>query len=90
MASVFSAARLLCAVLLSSALLPLAGAVGVTVDLDYTTYIGTAQSGGTGVTEWLGLRFAAPPLGSLRFEPPQDPPVVETPQPANQVRFCIL
>lgn len=81
--------RLACAFLLSSTL-PLICAVDVTVDLDYSTYIGTAQGGGTGVTEWLGIRYAAPPLGSLRFVPPQDPLVVETPQPANQVRFCIL
>lgn len=62
----------------------LAQAVGVTVSLDYSTYIGTAQSG-TGVTEWLGIRYAAPPLGDLRFVRAQDPPVVSTPQPANQV-----
>lgn len=61
-----------------------AQAVDVTVSLDYSTYIGTAQSG-TGVSEWLGIRFAAPPLGDLRFARPQDPPVVSTPQPANQV-----
>lgn len=61
-----------------------AQAVDVTVSLDYSTYIGTAQSG-TGVSEWLGIRFAAPPLGDLRFARPQDPVVVSTPQPANQV-----
>lgn len=59
-------------------------AVDVTVSLDYSTYIGTAQAG-TGVTEWLGIRYAAPPLGDLRFARPQDPAVVDTPQPANQV-----
>lgn len=64
--------------------LPQAGAVDVTVGLNYSTYIGTAQSG-TGVTEWLGIRYAAPPLGSLRFARPQDPPVVSTPQLANTV-----
>ncbi|KAI3392679.1 hypothetical protein diail_5319 [Diaporthe ilicicola] len=67
----------------------LAQAVDVTVGLDYSTYIGTAQSG-TGVTEWLGIRFAAPPLGDLRFARPQDPPVVSTPQPANRHgKYCI-
>ncbi|KAK7715997.1 hypothetical protein SLS63_011174 [Diaporthe eres] len=67
--------------LLASAPSP-ARAVDVTVSLDYSTYIGTAQAS-TGVTEWLGLRFAAPPLGDLRFARPQDPAVVSTPQPAN-------
>ena len=60
------------------------GAVDVTVSLNYSTYIGTAQAG-TGVTQWLGIRYAAPPLGDLRFMPPQDPPVVSTPQSADQV-----
>lgn len=60
------------------------GAVDVTVSLNYSTYIGTAQVG-TGVTQWLGIRYAAPPLGDLRFMPPQDPPVVLTPQTADQV-----
>lgn len=62
-----------------------AWAVPVTVSLDYSTYVGTAQTGGTGVTQWLGLRYAAPPLGDLRFARPQDPPVVNTTQPANAV-----
>lgn len=69
-----------------ASVLPQTAAVDVTVNLNYSTYIGTAQTGGTGVTEWLGIRYAAPPLGDLRFKRPQDPLVVSTPQPANQVR----
>jgi hypothetical protein len=65
-----------------------AQAVDPTVSLDYSTYIGTEQSG-TGVTEWLGIRYAAPPLGDLRFARPQDPAVVSTPQPANQVCLTV-
>ncbi|KAH8845603.1 hypothetical protein MCOR27_004543 [Pyricularia oryzae] len=34
-------------------------------------YAGTANAT-TGVTRWLGIRYAAPPVGSLRFMPPQD------------------
>lgn len=64
-----------------------AWAVDVTVSLDYSTYVGTAQTGGTGVTQWLGIRYAAPPLGNLRFARPQDPlVVVNTTQLANEVR----
>lgn len=72
--------------LLPLALLPQrARAVDVTVGLDYATYVGTAQTGGTGVTQWLGIRYAAPPVGDLRFARPQDPPVVNATQPANAV-----
>lgn len=46
-------------------------AVDPTVKLSYATYQGTAQS--NGVTKWLGIRYAAPPLGDLRFAAPQDP-----------------
>jgi hypothetical protein len=38
-------------------------------------YEGTALS--NGITQWLGMRFAAPPVGDLRFAPPQDPPFQE-------------
>lgn len=65
-----------------------AGAVDASVSLDYSTYVGTPQAGGTGVTQWLGIRYAAPPLGSLRFARPQDPPFVRDPQPADAVSFC--
>lgn len=73
-----------------ASVLPQVEAVDVTISLNYSTYIGTAQTGGTGVTEWLGIRYAAPPLGALRFQRPQDPPVVSIPQPADQVCICAL
>ncbi|KAH8660442.1 Alpha/Beta hydrolase protein [Xylariales sp. PMI_506] len=44
-----------------------------TVVLDYATYAGTQS--GSGVNAFLGMRFAAPPLGDLRFRAPQDPNV---------------
>ena len=41
------------------------------VDLGYSTYEGTRLEGG--VDEYLGMRFAAPPLGDLRFRAPANP-----------------
>ncbi|USW58452.1 Putative carboxylesterase, type B, carboxylesterase type B, carboxylesterase type B, active [Septoria linicola] len=46
-------------------------AVSPTVGLDYATYEGTQLN--NGITQWLGLRYAAPPVGDLRFAAPQDP-----------------
>jgi hypothetical protein len=41
------------------------------VDVGYTKYQGVKHH--TGVIKWLGIRYAAPPLGHLRFAEPQDP-----------------
>lgn len=41
------------------------------VDLGYAKYKGHEQ--GNGVSHWLGIRYAAPPLGELRFQEPRDP-----------------
>jgi cholinesterase len=41
------------------------------IDLGYTKYQGTDLS--NGVSQWLGMRYAAPPLGDLRFRAPKDP-----------------
>lgn len=58
-----------------------AAAVSPLVTLNYTSYEGTALS--NGVTQWLGVRYAAPPLGDLRFQAPQDPVVVSGIQAAD-------
>ncbi|PYH94386.1 carboxylesterase estA [Aspergillus ellipticus CBS 707.79] len=42
-----------------------------TIDLAYSKYQGIRLPGG--VDEYLGMRYAAPPLGDLRFRAPQDP-----------------
>jgi carboxylesterase type B len=43
-----------------------------TVDLGYATYRGLRLAE-EGVDQYLGMRYAAPPLGDLRFRAPQDP-----------------
>ncbi|KAK3670489.1 hypothetical protein LTR78_009593 [Recurvomyces mirabilis] len=56
---------------ISSLLCRLAFAVQPLVHLDYSTYEGLDQ--GNGVTQWLGVRYAASPVGDLRFRAPQAP-----------------
>ena len=46
-------------------------AVQPVVHLNYTSYRGAALD--NGVTQWLGMRFAAPPVGDLRFSAPESP-----------------
>ncbi|KAF9894211.1 hypothetical protein FE257_007713 [Aspergillus nanangensis] len=41
------------------------------VDLGYARYRGQRNS--NGVSEWLGIRYAAPPVGNLRFSAPREP-----------------
>lgn len=48
-----------------------AQAVDTLVELDYAKYDGVAND--TGVTSWLGMRYAAAPIDDLRFAPPQAP-----------------
>ncbi|KAK4170113.1 lipase 1 [Cladorrhinum sp. PSN259] len=43
----------------------------VSVNLTYTTYQGTRLT--NGVNEFLGMRYAAPPLGDLRWRAPVEP-----------------
>ncbi|KAJ7193192.1 Alpha/Beta hydrolase protein [Mycena rebaudengoi] len=50
-------------------------AVSPQVKLDYATYIGTSLA--AGVNQFLGMRFAGPPLGNRRWRAPADP-LVET------------
>ena len=63
--------------------LSVTAAVNPLVDLGYTKYLGTAIP--AGITQWLGIRYAAPPVGDLRFRAPADPVVDNTTQIANQV-----
>jgi hypothetical protein len=56
---------------------------GPIVDLGYSKYQGTSLE--NGVSQWLGIRFAAPPVGNLRFRVAQDPIRNDTLQIADQV-----
>lgn len=44
----------------------------VRVELNYTTYEGLRWS--NGVNSFLGMRYATPPLGHLRWRAPVEPP----------------
>ncbi|KII87402.1 hypothetical protein PLICRDRAFT_177155 [Plicaturopsis crispa FD-325 SS-3] len=55
---------------------------GPIVDLGYARYQGTVNST-TNITSFLGVRYAAPPTGSLRWRAPQSPEFVPGLQQAN-------
>ncbi|TFK27821.1 cephalosporin esterase [Coprinopsis marcescibilis] len=60
----------------------------ILVDVGYTKYQGLVNLA-TGNTEFLGIRYAAPPLGNLRWRQPQVPQYVEEVQLANiQPKQC--
>ncbi|RKK19472.1 hypothetical protein BFJ70_g15907 [Fusarium oxysporum] len=46
----------------------LVNAMAPVVDVSYSKY--RSKGLGHGVTHWLGMRYAAPPLGDLKFMPP--------------------
>lgn len=63
-------------------------AVNPLVDVSYTRYQGTALH--NGITQWLGIRYAAPPIKNLRFAAPQGPLENNTIQIANKAsRSCL-
>ena len=55
------------------------------VDLGYSVYQGTVLD--VGVTQYLGMRFAAPPIGNLRWRAPVDPNSTDSIQDATTVTF---
>ncbi|KAI8631886.1 vacuolar triacylglycerol lipase [Xylariaceae sp. FL1651] len=58
-----------------------AAAIGTSVYTSCNTYTGTPAA--AGITQWLGIRYAAPPVGNLRFMPPRDPSCGNNTQLAN-------
>lgn len=68
----------------ASLLSSLVYAVPDLVDLSYSQYRGVTLS--NGISQWLGMRYAAPPLYDLRFQAPSDPPMTEDVQSAEEVR----
>jgi len=58
-------------------------AVDPLVDLSYGKFEGTTLT--SGITQWLGIPFAAPPINELRFSQPIDPPQMSGIQRANKV-----
>ncbi|KAF5695464.1 cholinesterase precursor, partial [Fusarium denticulatum] len=66
----------------------LVNAVAPAVEVSYSKYRG--KDLGNGVTHWLGMRYAAPPLGDLRFMPPRDPVRSRQTKNANKFRLkCV-
>ena len=63
-------------------------AVDPVVSLPYGKYQGKALN--NGISQWLGMRYAAAPVGNLRFEAPQFPPHHDGIAPATKVRKTSL
>ena len=56
------------------------------VDLGYSQYQGKTLS--SGVNQYLGMRFAAPPVGDLRFRAPSEP--LKTTGLQNATAVCCI
>ncbi|TRX96024.1 hypothetical protein FHL15_003166 [Xylaria flabelliformis] len=63
-------------------------AASLTVATTCNTYTGVASDG---VAQWLGIRYAAPPVGDLRFMPPEDPSCSDGAQLPNNThgKLCL-
>ncbi|KAK0463609.1 Alpha/Beta hydrolase protein [Desarmillaria tabescens] len=60
-------------IILASVLRPCDAQLTPVVDLGYAKYRGTLDPAGSNNTQFLGIRFAAPPTGSLRWQAPRTP-----------------
>ncbi|KAG0649471.1 Pseudocholinesterase [Hyphodiscus hymeniophilus] len=63
--------------------------IDFTVDLGYSKYTGVSAADNE-TAKWLGIRYAAPPVGNLRFRAPQAPLVNESIQLADTFRESCL
>lgn len=59
------------------------------VDLGYQQFQGATLPADT-VNQWLGIRYAAAPVGDLRFRAPQDPPGNSTLEIADTVCWGLI
>ncbi|KAJ7235607.1 Alpha/Beta hydrolase protein [Mycena haematopus] len=82
--------RLVGTVLLTAAALAEAQSVPAPIiDVGYTQYRGFVDTT-TNITQFLGMRYAAPPIGDLRFRAPQAPPTEAGVQSAtDQPNWCM-
>ena len=69
--SIIYLANMYKSLLASLAVLSGVNAIQPVVQLDYASYRGVPLE--SGITQWLGIRYATPPLGNLRFRAPQWP-----------------
>lgn len=65
-----------------------AAAIDPLVQLDYASYHGRVLK--SGVTQWLGIPYAAPPVGQLRFAAPRDVNVKNKEYQADSVRLSLF
>ncbi|THY64054.1 alpha/beta-hydrolase [Aureobasidium pullulans] len=73
---------------LASASVSCVSALSSKISLDYATYEGTP--GSDGITRFLGMQYAAPPVGDLRWKAPQDPAQATAVQSAAKFKdVCI-
>ncbi|KAK0239584.1 Alpha/Beta hydrolase protein [Armillaria nabsnona] len=63
-------------IILALALEPRGAELTPVIDLGYARYRGTFDPAGSNNTQFLGIRFAAPPTGSLRWQAPRTPDFV--------------
>lgn len=62
--------------------------VTLAVDLGYSQYQGASAA--NGVSQWFGIRYAAPPVGDFRFRAAADPLVNNTVQIADTVCLQLI
>ena len=62
-------------------------APGTTVQTTYGAVCGIASTTANGANEWLGIPYAAPPVGALRWQPPQPPTPWSTTVPLPATEF---
>ncbi|PBK93164.1 alpha/beta-hydrolase [Armillaria gallica] len=60
-------------IILALAIEPCRAGLTPVIDLGYARYRGTLDPAGSNNTQFLGIRFAAPPTGSLRWQAPRTP-----------------